>query len=53
MLADNTGAVRFYQRRGLEIAEEVDGVAYYGEHMGVDFPPDTAPVRCLVLQYRI
>lgn len=51
--ADNSGAVRFYERHGFVREAEVDGVAYYREHMGVDFPPDTVGVTCLVLRRTI
>jgi ribosomal protein S18 acetylase RimI-like enzyme len=51
--ADNAGALRFYQRHGFTIEAEVEGLAYYREHMGVAFPVDAAPVPSLVLIRRM
>ena len=48
----NEGAVRFYERHGSRVAESVDGLPYYGDHMGVDFPEETAPFRLLLMRRR-
>ena len=51
VIAGNTGAVRFYERHGLVVAEELNGVAYMHERMGVQFPPGTEHVRALIMRY--
>ena len=48
--AENERAVRFYERHGFTVDAEVDGVAFYREHMGVQFAPDARPVPSLVLR---
>ncbi|MDQ4040826.1 MAG: GNAT family N-acetyltransferase, partial [Actinomycetota bacterium] len=48
VVAGNDRAIRFYEREGLRVAEEVDGLAYYREHMGVEFPPGTPSFALLV-----
>jgi ribosomal protein S18 acetylase RimI-like enzyme len=52
VIASNTKAIRFYRRHGFVDDHEVDGVAFYREHMGVHFPPEARSVPCLVLRYR-
>ncbi len=46
----NDRAVAFYQRHGLHVAENVNGLEYYRERMGVAFPPDTRPFRLLLMR---
>jgi ribosomal protein S18 acetylase RimI-like enzyme len=46
----NDRAVRFYERHGLSIAELVDGLAYYGERMGVQFPAGTRSFRLVLMR---
>ena len=46
----NDRAVAFYQRHGLQIAEHVDGLVYYRERMGVDFPPSTRPFHLVLMR---
>lgn len=48
--AENLRAVRFYERHGFAVDAEVDGVAFYREHMGVQFAPDASPVPSLVMR---
>ncbi len=50
VVAGNDRAVRFYERQGLRVAEEVDGLTYYREHMGVEFPAGTRPFALLVMR---
>lgn len=50
VVAGNHGAVRFYERHGLHVAELVDGVTYYRERMGVAFPPDARPFRLVLMR---
>lgn len=45
-------AVRFYQRHGLQVAQLVDGLVYYSERMGVNFPPDTRPFSLVLMRRR-
>ena len=52
VVAGNDRAVTFYQRHGLEIAERVDGLAYYRERMGVEFPPSTRPFDMVLMRRR-
>jgi ribosomal protein S18 acetylase RimI-like enzyme len=52
VIVANDGAVRFYERHGLEVAEHVDGPEYMHERMGVQFPPGTARVPALIMRYR-
>ncbi len=51
VIADNHPAVAFYRRHGLVEQARVDGPSYMHEQMGVEFPPDTAPVPALVLRF--
>jgi ribosomal protein S18 acetylase RimI-like enzyme len=51
VLAANEGAIAFYGRHGLVEEAHVDAVAFYREHMAVEFPPDASPVPALVLRY--
>jgi ribosomal protein S18 acetylase RimI-like enzyme len=51
VLAPNTAAIRFYQRHGLTIEEQVDAVAHYRKNMGF-VPPDTTPVPARIMRYR-
>jgi ribosomal protein S18 acetylase RimI-like enzyme len=51
VLAPNTGAIRFYQRHGLEIERDTDAVSHYRENMGF-VPPDTPPVPALIMRYQ-
>jgi len=46
----NDRAVAFYQRHGLQVAEQVDGLVYYRERMGVDFPASTRPFRLVLMR---
>jgi ribosomal protein S18 acetylase RimI-like enzyme len=46
----NDRAVRFYERHGLHVAELVDGLAYYSDRMGVQFPEDTKPFRLVLMR---
>jgi len=46
----NDRAVAFYERHGLEVAERVDGLAYYRERMGVAFPESTQPFRLVLMR---
>ena len=50
VLAPNTGAIRFYQRHGLEIERETDAVSHYKDTMGFA-PPDTPPVPAMIMRY--
>ena len=53
LVADgNDRAVRFYERHGLHVSHIVDGLTYYSERMGVEFPPEADPVG-LVLMRRL
>jgi ribosomal protein S18 acetylase RimI-like enzyme len=49
--AANDPAIAFYRRHGLEEEQRVDAVAFYREHMGVEFPPGTPELPALVLRY--
>jgi len=49
VLAPNTGAIRFYQRHGLEIERETDAVSHYKDTMSF-VPPDTPPVPALIMR---
>ena len=51
VFAANQAAIDFYRRHGLEEERRVDAVAFYREHAGVDFPPDTTPLPALVLRF--
>lgn len=50
VLAPNYGAIRFYQRHGLETERETDAVSHYQDNMGF-VPPDIAPVPALIMRY--
>lgn len=50
--ADNTSAVEFYQRHGLEVRDAVDAVDYYRRIMGVDIDAGAAPYPAYVMQRR-
>jgi ribosomal protein S18 acetylase RimI-like enzyme len=47
----NDGAVRFYERHGLEQEDTLDGLAHY-RAAGVAFPPDPKPFELIVMRYR-
>jgi ribosomal protein S18 acetylase RimI-like enzyme len=51
VFAANDAAIEFYRRHGLEEQTRVDAVAFYREHAGVDFPPDTPPLPALVMRF--
>jgi ribosomal protein S18 acetylase RimI-like enzyme len=51
VVAANRPAVAFYHRFGFVDAAHVDGPTYMHEHMGVSFPPGTAPAPALVLRF--
>jgi ribosomal protein S18 acetylase RimI-like enzyme len=46
----NDRAIRFYERHGAHVEASVDGLTYYAEHMGVEFPPGTAPFRLVLMR---
>ena len=46
----NDRAVAFYERHGLHTAQAVDGLSYYSERMGVEFPADTRPFRLILMR---
>lgn len=46
----NDRAVRFYERHGLRVTEIVDGLAYYSQRMGVEFPAGTRPVGLALMR---
>ncbi len=48
--ADNTGAIGFYRRHGLEVHDAVDAVDYYRRVMGVDIDAAAAPYPAYVMQ---
>jgi ribosomal protein S18 acetylase RimI-like enzyme len=50
VMEGNDRAVRFYQRHGAEVETTVDGLSYYAEHMGVEFPPDISPFRLILMR---
>lgn len=50
LVEGNDRAIAFYHRHGLQIAEHVDGLAYYRERMGVDFPASTRPFRLVLMR---
>ena len=50
VVAGNDGAVRFYERHGLQVERVVDGLAYYGARMGVVFPADAPPVDMVLMR---
>ena len=52
VVAGNYGAVRFYERHGLEVAHLVDGLEYYGERMRVSFPTGTRPFSLVLMRHR-
>lgn len=49
--ADNTRAIAFYRRHGLEVREDVDAVEHYRINMGVDLPPGTEPYPAHIMQW--
>lgn len=51
VLAPNTGAIRFYQRHGLEIERETDAASHRKDTMGFA-PPYTPRVPALIMRYR-
>lgn len=53
VVAGNDRAVRFYERHGLRVERTVDGLEYYGERMGVEFPADAPPVRMVLMRRRV
>ena len=46
----NDRAVAFYERHSLHTAQAVDGLSYYSERMGVEFPADTRPFRLILMR---
>jgi len=46
----NEGAVRFYERWGLQVETLVDGLAYYAERMGIRFAPGTRPFKLVLMR---
>ena len=50
VVAGNDRAVRFYERHGLLVSRIVDGLVYYGDRMGVLFPPGTRPVGLVLMR---
>jgi ribosomal protein S18 acetylase RimI-like enzyme len=51
VLAENEGAIRFYQRHGFVVERETDAVTHYQENMGWIAPPGTPPVPALIMRY--
>jgi ribosomal protein S18 acetylase RimI-like enzyme len=51
VVAANQPAVSFYERHGLAVAENVNGVAYMHEQMGVQFEPGAPEVPALILRF--
>ena len=51
VVAPNNGAIRFYERNGLEAERETDAVSHYEDNMSF-VPPDTTPVPALIMRYR-
>jgi ribosomal protein S18 acetylase RimI-like enzyme len=50
VVAGNDRAVRFYERHGLHVSQLVDGLGYYRERMGVEFPPGTRPFGLVLMR---
>ena len=46
----NEGAVRFYERFGLQVEGLVDGLGYYAERMGIEFRPGTRPFNLVLMR---
>jgi ribosomal protein S18 acetylase RimI-like enzyme len=46
----NDRAIAFYERHGLRVAELVDGLTYYRERMGVEFPVGTRSFRFALMR---
>ena len=46
----NEGAVRFYERLGLQVEALVDGLTYYAERMGIQFPPGMQPFKLVLMR---
>jgi ribosomal protein S18 acetylase RimI-like enzyme len=53
VVAGNDGAVRFYRRHGLCVERIVDGLGYYSERMGVEFPADAPPVDLVLMRRHV
>jgi ribosomal protein S18 acetylase RimI-like enzyme len=51
VFAANQAAIEFYRRHGLVEEARVDAVAFYREHAGVDFPPQTPALPALVMRF--
>ena len=51
VFAANHAAIEFYRRHGLVEQARVDAVAFYRDHAGVDFPPDTPALPALILRF--
>lgn len=51
VVAGNERAIRFYERRGLHIAEYVDGLTYYRQRMGVHFADGTKSFRFALMRH--
>jgi ribosomal protein S18 acetylase RimI-like enzyme len=52
VLAENQGAIRFYQRHGLKVERETNAVTHYQENIAWAAPADTPPVPALIMRYR-
>lgn len=50
VIAGNRGALRFYARERFREEQRIEALGFYSRHMGVDFPPATAPVPALLLR---
>jgi len=49
--AENHAAIAFYEHYGFVEQARVDGLSYFREHMGLEFPPDAPEVPSLVLRF--
>jgi ribosomal protein S18 acetylase RimI-like enzyme len=50
VVAGNLGALRFYAREGFREEQRIEGLDFYRRHMGVEFPPGSAPVPSVLLR---
>ncbi|MEX0620119.1 MAG: GNAT family N-acetyltransferase [Solirubrobacterales bacterium] len=50
VLSGNDRAVEFYLRHGISVDKHVDGLTYYREHMGIEFPAGTRPFTLLLMR---
>jgi hypothetical protein len=51
VFAANQPAIDFYRQHGLEEQACVDAFAFFSDHMGVQFPPNTPPLPALILRF--